>query len=199
MTIIDNVVPTEVTPDIEDLIDQGSIITKNIFLPNFNTLTGKIFTYDWLPTFQPKPAFYGDRMQAYPVWETKQISKIDPDNYTIILLEFQKLFKRKIINFSCFLRKTITEELKQSAHLKDTRFGFVHIDGTKFGAVVHFEHSINGGTAFFENCWEKKPNIEYGAFPNRLTLFSGPRCHAACHDEIYKQRHVLCAFFDTEK
>ena len=68
---------------------------------------------------------------------------------------YLKKIPQKIRENGYMLAKTITEELKQSAHLKDTRFGFVHIDGTKFGAVVHFEHSINRGTAFFEKCWEK--------------------------------------------
>ena len=188
----------EVSLDAEDLINRGCIIAQIKFLPNFDILKEKLATYEWHATFQPKSTFYGDRMQAYPCWETHQLEEIDPENYNIIFLEFQKLFRKKITYFNCFIRKIITEELKQSPQFKDCRYGFVHDDSRKFGAIIPFEHSLTGGTAFFEHHWEKIPDIEYGAYPNRLTLFWGLRNHAASHDYSYKQRHVLCAFMDTE-
>ena len=61
------------------------------------------------------------------------------------------------------------------------------------------EQSYTGGTAFYENQWDKAPDIIYGSWPNRLVLYNGKRNHAACHDLTYEKRYMLILFFNLGK
>ena len=59
-----------------------------------------------------------------------------------------------------------------------------------------FEQSYVGGTAFFENQWDKVPDVTYGSWPNRLVLYNGQRNHAACHDYTFEKRYSIILFFN---
>ncbi len=184
--------------DAESLIKEGCIITQVNFLPNFKELDEKKLILKYYDGLQPKEANYGNRFQAMPVWESDIFDIIDVENHKIIFDKFQTLFDKKIINFTTFIRKTLTSELKKSVHFKNSHYGFIHDDNVQYGAVIPFDQSYTGGTAFFEEVWDKEPDIKFGAYPNRLILFNGKRNHAACHDYTYEERYVLLVFFDIE-
>ena len=187
----------------EELIQTGSIITQLQFLENFNELNEKKETYHYDAIYQPAGAYYGNRFQSpLPCWETEHFYNSDPDMNESIKGQVQRLFKKEITDWQCRIRLTLTSELKQSVqfqHSDPNSIGSVHHDKRDFAGVIPFEQSYAGGTAFYENEWDKAPDITYGSWPNRLVLYNGQRNHAACHDLTYEKRYMLILFFNLGK
>ena len=183
---------------IKNLIQQGSIITLIHFLHNYKELDEKKETYTYDPMYQPC-AHYGNRFQAQPTWETEELNKIDLHMFESIKDQIQKLFTEKITKFKCRIRLTLTSELKKSVQFKNNHMGFVHHDTTQFAGIIPFDQSFEGGTAFFENEWDKVPDIVYGSWPNRLILYNAQRNHAACHDFTFEKRYCLLIFFNLNE
>ena len=89
----------------------------------------------------------------------------------------------------------ITEELLKSK--TNTPYGIIHQDSdeNQFAAVMPFYQSNSGGTAFFEYVFDKYPDIQIGAYPNRLIIYGAKRHHAACNDFSFKETYKLNFFF----
>lgn len=187
---------------VEELISSGSIITQTGFLENYAELYEKLEKYHYDETYQPSSVYYGNRFQSpLPCWETDYLVNCDSDMNEKIESQVQKLFAKPIIDWHCRIRLTITDELKQSVHLKhggSNSIGSVHHDAYDYAGVLPFEQSYTGGTAFYENNWDKAPDIIYGSWPNRLVLYKGKRNHAACHDFTYDKRYMLVLFFNLK-
>ena len=192
----------------------GSIFVCPNFLPSdiFEEFFEKVKEYPYIEGYQPAGTFYGNRFQAYPVHETKDLSVIDSRFFNWFKNGVQDILEDKIIRFHCCVRKTITEELKRSK--VNTKYGIVHSDyesdlkidpsmsggdTAEFAGVFQFVQSFDGGTAFFENAGDKVPDIEVSAYPNRLTMYSGGRLHANCTDFTFDERIVVLVFIKTEK
>ena len=124
----------------------------------------------------------------------------DLDMNESIKSQVQRLFKKEIIDWRCRIRLTLTSELKKSVqfqHSNSRSVGSVHHDTKDFAGVIPFDQSFTGGTAFYENQWDKAPDIIYGSWPNRLVLYNGKRNHTACHDFTFENRYVLVIFFNV--
>ena len=107
--------------------------------------------------------------------------------------------KADISSLKVIARKTLMSEVKKSkAHGK---YGFVHrdIDDKQeqlIAGMLYFDQSFDGGTAFFENHWDKTPDIYVSAYPDRLILYHGHRWHAPAFDYTFEERKTL-SFFAT--
>ena len=97
--------------------------------------------------------------------------------------------------FQAYPRKMIAEELLKSK--TNTPYGIVHQDNVnQFAAILFFHQSTSGGTAFFEYEDDKYPDIQIGAYPNRLIIYSAKRNHAPCNDFTFEETYKLNIFFD---
>lgn len=149
--------------------------------------------------YQPD-TYYGNRLQAYPCYESYYGKE---NEYCINKLE--DILKVKIIDFNSVARRTILDEIKQSKQ-NFGKYGFTHrdvdfkdLDRPMMAGMMYFDQSFEGGTAFFENHWDKVPDIYVSAYPNRLVLYHGGRWHAPALDYTFKERVTLSFFFTTDK
>ena len=170
---------------------------------------------DYKASFQPSTYTYGNRLQAFPCYESYYF---DENPYMKSRLE--DLLKTKITEFKCLARKTILDEIRVSPQ-NFGKYGLIHRDTTyqtsipnagKAGDVkgqnvvdrpmiagmMYFDQVYNGGTAFFFNQMERVPDIYVSAVPNRLVLYSGGIYHAPCFDYTFKERLTLSIFFKVE-
>ena len=170
---------------------------------------------DYKASFQPSTNTYGNRLQAFPCYESYYF---DENPYMKSRLE--DLLKTKITEFKCLARKTILDEIRVSPQ-NFGKYGLIHRDTTyqtsipnagKAGDVkgqniadrpmiagmMYFDQAYNGGTAFFFNQMERVPDIYVSAVPNRLVLYSGGIYHAPCFDYTFKERLTLSIFFKVE-
>ena len=162
----------------------------------YKSVLNKISSIKTVSTFQPFATKYGNRMQAMPCYESKF-------NFyqKFIINKIQEILEIKINKYHCTYRKIKTEEIKKSQCTG--RYGFTHIDGGEkntipLAAIMHLDQSYDGGTAFFEYFWDKKPDIYVSAYPNRLVIYNGNRLHAPAFDHSFKERHSLAFFFNAQ-
>lgn len=175
----------------------GSIHIETNFFDNidlYKSIIKEMLQTNTKETYQPWSANYGNRMQGMPCYESLFNFKKD-----YIINKIEKTLNLNVIDYNCIYRKIITEELKKSQC--NGRYGFIHEDSkaiktnqSVLSAVMHFEQSFNGGTAFFENNYDKIPDIYVSAYPNRMILYNGKRWHAPAFDYSFKERNSL-AFF----
>jgi len=175
----------------KNILSGGIFIQPNFLLENeFVDLFEKVKKLDYKETYQPNDVYFGNRFQAYPCYE-----KNDDDITKFLYSKIQPLFKRELKNFQCKIRKTLTDELKSSK--VNTDMGIIHIDeDNDFASVLQFEQTVNGGTAFFENKWDKYPDITVGSYPNRIIIYKGKRNHAPMFDYTYKERYIIASFWN---
>ena len=171
---------------------------------------------DYKASFQPSTNTYGNRLQAFPCYESYYF---DENPYMKSRLE--DLLKTKITEFKCLARKTILDEIRVSPQ-NFGKYGLIHRDTTyqtsipnagKAGDVkgqniadrpmiagmMYFDQAYNGGTAFFFNQMERVPDIYVSAVPNRLVLYHGGRFHANCFDYTMEERITLSFFFKLKE
>jgi hypothetical protein len=173
-----------------NILNEGGFFIKNNVLPQ--TLYNNVIQYfnkkDFEETYQPENIFYGNKYQAYPCYQ-KHIHSGD-------LYDFIKTILKKIIdkdfNLALTLRKVYSEELLKSK--VNTKYGLKHKDDSDFAGVISLDQTVDGGTAFYYNECDKYPDIEIGAFPNRMVLYRGKRWHAPCHDYTFNIRKNICFF-----
>ena len=171
----------------------GSIhIERNFLEPKLYTkMLKEIPKLKYKAGYQPSAVYFGNRFQAYPTNEVDHWNKYKD----IVVKKIENLLgcKIKIVNLK--LRKMITEELLKSK--TNTPYGIVHHDaGSKLAAVLSFYQSNSGGTAFFEYSFDKYPDIQIGAYPNRLIIYDGSRNHSPCNDFTFKETYKLNIFFN---
>ena len=181
---------------------EGNIhISPNFFDDDlYKKVLKKISLLKTKPTYQPLKKTYGNRMQAMPCYEAEFNF-----NKEFVIDKIEKLLDVKIINYKCTYRKIKTEELKKSQC--NLKYGFTHKDTDlheyfndevsseyNLAAVIHFEQSYEGGTAFFENYWDNKPDIYISAYPNRLVIYNSNRWHAPAFDYSFEERNSLAIF-----
>ena len=171
----------------------GSIhIQRNFLEPKLYTKMFKeIHKLKYKAGYQPGGLYFGNRFQAYPT------NEIDPWNKykDIVVKKIEDLLGCKIKNVHLKLRKIITKELLKSK--VNTPYGLVHQDLiNQFVAILPFYQSNSGGTAFYEYGSDKYPDIQIGAYPNRLIIYDAHRNHSACNDFTFKETYKLNIFFD---
>ena len=185
---------------ISDSLREGSIYLKPNFLDEnlFKELKNNLNGYEYFSTYQTRETYYGNRFQAHPCYETKDLSLIDKKFYNLFKEKIEIILDESVIFLKMLIRKTLLEEIKISK--ANSKYGFVHRDNdVEFAGVFQFTQSIDGGTAFFENFWDKYPDIEIGAYKNRITLYNANRWHSTCTDFTFSERHTLILFANTEK
>lgn len=171
----------------------GSIhIQRNFLEPKlYDKMLKEIPKLKYKAGYQPGSVYFGNRFQAYPVNEIDDWNKYKD----IVVKKLENLLGCKIKNVHLKLRKMITEELLKSK--TNTPYGLVHQDRyNQFASILPFYQSNSGGTAFFENISDKYPDIQIGAYPNRLIIYNAKRNHAACSDFSFKETYKLNIFFN---
>jgi len=200
-----------------DYILNKGISQHHNFFPQekFENIKKDLETLDYQATYQPSSKEYGNRMQAFPCYE----SYYHKEN-AYMKSRLETILGTKITEFKTLARKTVLEELKGSAQ-QFGNYGFIHKDTSNAASVpnasqadtssqqvkekpllagmMYFDQSYRGGTAFFFSQMEKVPDIYISAVPNRLVLYSGGIHHAPCFDYSYKERVTLSFFFRTEE
>ena len=180
--------------DLFNAINKGTIAIQEEFLPNFKILAEKIHNFKYKPAYQPSGFPYGNRYQAYPCFDSDKLENIDKKENKIILNTFNDTIGKPINNFFCRARYIVSKELANSK--VNTLFGIIHTDETEYAAVIYFDQTVSGGTAFFRNPMDKYPDIQIGAVPNRATIYKR-RWHAPCHDFTFDKRYIIACFFNV--
>ena len=172
-------------------LEQGGFFIKPQFFDDkdFRMILNKVPKLKYKETYQPADTYYGNKYQAYPCWENED--KVFDKLFAKKLREY---LSREAQNLFIVVRKILSSELKKSK--ADTPISFTHKDESRYAAVYYLDQTVTGGTAFFENSWDKYPDITIGAYPNRLVAYNGRRFHAAMHDFTFDTRYVIVLFFD---
>ena len=176
------------------LMSGGIGIKPNFFSgKDFMQMKDDLEQLKYKQTYQPD-TYYGNRLQAFPCYE----SSYDQLKDTIIN-RLEGVLKSDISSLNVIARKTLMSEVKQSKSYG--KYGFIHRDvddnkETLIAGMMYFDQSFDGGTAFFENHWDKTPDIYVSAYPNRLILYHGHRWHAPAIDYTFEERKTL-SFFAT--
>ena len=168
-------------------VKEGSILLKPQFLPLevYNSTLDIFNNNKFYATYQPSEIFYGNRLQAYPC---HQYILREDENKIFTDLMCQLL--ETPIELFTIARKIITTEIQQSKC--NTKYGYIHQDShCDLAAVLPFDQTVDGGTAFFENIWDKYPDVTVGAYPNRLIVYNSQRPHSPSHDFTFAERKVL--------
>ena len=181
---------------VEHILKGGLHIETNFFdRLTYQAITKKMATSKLIGTYHPKLTKYANRMQGMPCYQADFTFKKKE-----IINKIEALLEIKILKYHCIYRKIKTEELKES-HCTGSKYGFTHTDEDPekhIAAIMHFDQSYDGGTAFFENFWDKKPDIYISAYPNRLIIYNANRLHAPAFDYSYKERNSLAFFFQGQ-
>jgi len=180
-------------------MEDSIYIIPNFFAEDqFNEFKFRVESrYKYLSTYQPSDYplseryLYGDRLDAFPCWETTNLENIDVEFNAIIKEKHSKFLGLDSIGFKSFVRKTLTEEVKKS--LLNGKHSQIHTDKSDFASVLYFENAPSNGLAIFDNGGDV-PSLSIGAEPNRLILYKGSRAHSACFDSSFDVRYVLCTF-----
>ena len=200
-----------------DYITNNGISQHWNFFPQdkYRKIESDLKSLDYKATYQPSTNTYGNRLQAFPCYESYYF---DENPYMKSRLE--DLLKTKITEFKALARKIVLDEIRVSPQ-NFGKYGLVHKDTTykagvpnggqtdgpkgqqltdrpMIAGMMYFDQAYNGGTAFFFNQMEKTPDIYISAVPNRLVLYSGGIYHAPCFDYTFKERLTLSLFFKTE-
>jgi hypothetical protein len=186
-----------------DYILNGGISIHPAFFENkqFDKINSDMHNLTYIKGHQPQ-TYYGNRLQAYPVYESHYDKETE-----YITNKLEVILQTKVVRFTALARKTLMSEVQQSSQGFE-KYGFIHTDtgeGQNLGGrsliagMMYFDQSFDGGTAFFNNYWEKVPDIYVSAYPNRLLLYDGGRWHSPALDYTFEERLTLSFFFTIEK
>ena len=185
-----------------DYVLNGGIVTLPGFFPAnkyWDIKRDLDENLEWRESHQPFKNQYGNRLQAFPCYE----SPYDKENdFTINKLE--GILQTKLCDFKTIARKIVLSEIKQSPQ-NFGKYGFIHRDTSiedkkpLIAAVMYFDQAYDGGTAFFHTQMERVPDIYISAIPNRLVLYSGGMYHAPCFDYTFKERKTISYFFRLQE
>ena len=183
---------------IVDMIKSGGIYIDHCFLQpdQFADLKEKVEEYEYDALYQPYGVYYGNRLQAFPCYETKHIHEFDKDTSDLLESTVQKIVGTPLLNFHAIARYSLTEEVLKSK--KNTRYHPPHTDATDCAGVIYFDQTSTGGTAFYRTQFENQPDIEVGACPNRMICYSGQMLHSPSNDFTFDKRTTIAFFFDLE-
>ena len=183
-----------------DYLKNGGVYIKPNFFDNdvFNEIKNDLDKLNYSKTHQPD-TYYGNRLQAFPCYESLYEGHKDT-----IINSLQGVLGKDINDLKVLARKTLMSEVKQSKSYG--KYGFIHRDvennNTQWyrtpliAGMMYFDQSFDGGTAFFENHWDKVADIYVSAYPNRIVLYNGNRWHAPAFDYTFEERKTL-SFFAT--
>jgi len=178
-----------------DYIMNGGISIHPSFFEQdkFLQIKNDIDNLDYKEDYQPggTDIHYGNRFQAFPCYQSTYYNEKE-----YIINKLEGVLNRKIVDYKTIARKTILEEVKKSKVYG--KYGFVHRDIDNptplIAGMMYFDQAFDGGTAFFENSWDKVSDIYVSAYPNRLVLYCGSRWHAPAFDYTYEERKTLSFF-----
>ena len=182
-----------------DYITSNGISQHWNFIPQekYQKIERDLKSLDYKASHQPATNTYGNRLQAFPCYESYYF-----DENAYMKSRLEDLLKTKITEFKSLARKIVLDEIRVSPQ-NFGKYGLVHkdttyVDSPMVAGMMYFDQAYNGGTAFFFNQMEKVPDIYISAVPNRLVLYSGGIYHAPCLDYTFKERLTLSLFFKTE-
>ena len=179
---------------VDYLLSGGIYIKPSFFsMKDFTKINTDLKELKYNQTYQPD-TYYGNRLQAFPCYEANYDELKDT-----IINKLEGVLRADISSLNVLARKTLMSEVKKSKSYG--KYGFVHrdIDDKQeqlIAGMMYFDQSFDGGTAFFENHWDKIPDIYVSAYPNRMILYHGHRWHAPAFDYTFEERKTL-SFFAT--
>ena len=178
-----------------DYLLSGGIYIKPSFfsIKDYKKVNEDLDELKYSQTYQPD-TYYGNRLQAFPCYEANYDELKDT-----IINKLEGVLRADISSLNVLARKTLMSEVKKSKSYG--KYGFVHrdIDDKQeqlIAGMMYFDQSFDGGTAFFENHWDKIPDIYVSAYPNIMILYHGHRWHAPAFDYTFEERKTL-SFFAT--
>lgn len=184
--------------NIKDYIENGGVYVDHCFLEpkEFENINEKFYDYEFDAIYQPYGIYYGNRLQAYPVYETKHAHTFDENLDKLIYKKIESIVGKPLQNWHMLLRYTVTEEVLKSK--KNTKYHPPHRDHTGVAGMLYFDQTSTGGTAFYRTQYDTVPDIEIGACPNRMVMYSGQMLHSPVNDFTFDKRKTLSFFFDFE-
>jgi len=183
---------------LQSLREGNFFLKDNFFDENtFLKIQEEYNSLEFLPYYQPKNIFFGNRFQAYPTYETTDLTGFIFDEF---VKNLNNIIDEEIESIYIKARYTLSEEVKQCKAVQN-RYGFIHKDGgdVDFACMFYFDTTPRGGTAFYDNEYDKYPMIEVGAKTNRLLLYNANRNHAVANDLKFDKRKTIIAFFKTRR
>lgn len=179
---------------LHEAIERGAVHIENNFFTDeiYKDIYFNLKQVSFHECYQPSRQLYYNRLEAYPCHEY-WYNRYDE----FILLKLRDILGCEIKDFSCFARKLIAEELKKSPQ-GNGKYGLVHKDDMDFACVLSLDESVNNGTAFYDKHYDRYPNMEIGAYPNRIIIYSGKRFHSTCYDFNLKESMKLVMFFNRD-
>lgn len=184
--------------DIKDYIDKGGFYVDHCFLEphEFEELNNKFYNYKFDEIYQPYGIYYGNRFQAFPVYESEHLQTFDEKMDKLIYSKIENIVGKPLKNWHAILRYSITEEVLKSK--KNTKYHPPHTDRTNVAGMLYFDQTTSGGTAFYRTQYDNEPDIEIGACPNRMVMYNGQILHSPVNDFTFEKRKTLSFFFDFE-
>jgi hypothetical protein len=184
------------TTQVINMLEQGGVYIHNSFLlpEDFTKLDNSFMDYEFEASYQPHGEYYGNRLQAYPVYESELLQDIDPDLNQKVKDKLEETLGHEVIDFHASLRYVDLDEVARSA--QNEKYAIKHVDPKMCAGIVYFEQAVDGGTAIFRNPYDKKPDLEVAAYPNRCMIYNGQMFHAPCNDFTYDRRKILVFFFN---
>lgn len=177
-----------------NLQEDGGLYLKPNFFPEkiYNNLLDKFEKNTFVETYEPAKRLFGHRFQGYPCYN---LILEEGEEYNFIKNFINTSLNLNEFNLVVKLRKVYSDEILKSKC--DGHYGYIHTDTASLVAgVVHFEQTIDGGTAFFEHYIDKHPDIKVGAYPNRLIMYSSSKYHSSCQDFNFNVRKTLAFFVE---
>jgi len=175
----------------KDYIENGGFFVFNNWLNVDDYLEiEKIFEYKdmFKPKHQPHGIPFGNRLQAFPTYE----SNLNPEIEFFIFNKIKEQLNIDIKDFFSILRFVDNDEVKKSK--RNGKYPSIHRDEFDIAGVLYFDQTVDGGTAFFGVDGDSVPEFVVGAYPNRLIVYNGQVLHTPMNDFTYDMRKCLVFF-----
>lgn len=179
-------------------------LVDNFYEPNdLGLMVMNFLNLNFTPTFQPQGTYFGgDRMKAYPCYETKNLIS-DGENPFSPFDIFKKTLENKTgitpLKMYTFFRKTKLEELKKSPSWNKYK---QHCDAKDYdlAGIIYFNsNSLNDGTNFYNSLDDYEPTAVIGARTNRCVLYSTQTPHSPVSTQEVEERWVQPFFVITKE
>jgi len=178
------------------MLEHGGLYINHSFLPEdkFEKLDKNFFQFDFEATYQPSGIDYGNRLQAYPCYDTGPLQDIYCELHELLGNSICNVVGRNLTDFQANLRYVSSKEIQKSK--QNQHYGISHADAYEYAGIIYFEQTTTGGTAFFRTPLDIYPDMEVGAIPNRVVMYRGDITHAPAHDFSYDYRRCVVFFFN---
>ena len=155
---------------------------------NLGLVTINFINLHFNESFQSQSNYYGgDRLLAYPTYETANFKKSD-FLYDVLKNTLEEKIKIKPLNIETFLRKTKLSECKKSPSWKQYK---PHQDSEFFdlaGLIYFNSNHLKDGTFIFNSEQDFEPTVIVGSKYNRCVIYSTDVWHSPSMEQNVEER-----------